>query len=445
MSRIMKLHAIAATTPAPKPNALEEFLEGRLQEALAYRFEPMAFLEALKIDSQNFDYRTPLVLNDMNSGLESLITSDPRFLGHTVKMIRTLNGALGFYPSFVGPRLLQRTFDTGSASAAIAWLEKVLLTQVADGKYITALWNVPVGAEVQLTPNVRLVPFDSLPDSGQKTAIKNNQFQTGIISTPFIWTPPSSALVVPYQVTPFLCNSEEITASDGDYSVMRQSVADITLLLTLIGPRGAIQTAHWFNFDDPDLESALLGQSRGSQLMEILPKLTVKNPPILNAEEATEIIRRFNALAPHAKEKIKIATDRLRRALLRHQPADSAVEVSIALEILCGDNQTSEMTHKVKVRAVRLLGGSPSVRERNRTILTKTYDIRSKLVHQGIHDTRSIAVSGMPMEVDAVISEACQLCAELIKTVIRRGAFPQWLHFDINDHESMLIDLANSN
>lgn len=436
----MKSPSIAATTPTPKRDALEEFLEEKLQQASTYRFAPMGLLDLLKIDPQNFHSQAPFVLHDMSSGLEELITSDPRFLGRTIKMVRTLNGAYGFYPSFLGPRLLQRTFDTGSASEAITWLEKVLSMQVADGKFITALWNVPVASEVQLTPDVRLVPFDSLPNSGQKTSIQNSQFQTGIISTPLVWQPPSSALVAPYQVAKFLCDQEEKPAEDGEFSLLQESVADITLLLTLIGPRVAIQVAHWFNFDDPDLELALLGQSRGSQMMEILPKLTEQNPSVLDAEEAIEIIRRFNALTPSAKEKIKIATDRLRRALLRHQPADRAVEVSIALEILCGDAQTSEMTHKVKVRAVRLLGGNPSVRERNRTIVTKTYDVRSKLVHQGSHDTKPISILGVSMEVDAVISEACHLCAELIKTVIRRGAFPDWLHFDINDHGSTLIE-----
>ena len=436
----MESHLIAATMPTPKRDALKEFLEEKLQNASAYHFAPMGLLDVLRIDPQKLRSQAPFVLHDMSSGLEELITSDPRFLGRTVKMVRTLNGRSGFYPSFVGPRLLQRTIDTGSASAGISWLQKVLSTQVADGKFITALWNVPVNEEVQLAPDVRLVPFDSLPNSGQKTAIENSQFQTGIISTALAWQPPSSALVVPYQVAPFLSDQEEDPAIDVKFSDLHESVADVTLLLTLIGPRVAIQVAHWFNFDDPDLELALLGQSRGSQMMEILPKLTGQDPPALNAEEAMEIIRRFNALAPSAKEKIKIATDRLKRALLRHQPADRAVEVSIALEILCGDKQTSEMTHKVKVRAVRLLGGSPGVRERNRSILTKTYDVRSKLVHQGSHDTKPISVLGVSMEVDAVISEACRLCAELIKTVIRRGAFPDWLHFDINDHGSTLLD-----
>ncbi len=436
----MKSNSIAAATPTTSRDALHEFLEEKLKLASEHRFAPMGLLDAMKTDPLIFYSQVPLVLNDMSSGIEELITSDPRFLGDTVKIIRTLNGGCGFYPHFLGPKLLQRTLDTGSASAAIAWLNKVLSTQVAGGKFITALWNVPVPSEVQLTPNVSLVPFDSLSHSKQKTDINNRYFHQESILTPLAWQPPSSALVAPYQVGKFLCDLEEKPAEYGEYSLLHESVADITLLLTLIGPRVAIQVGHWFNFDDPDLEFALLGQSRSSQMMEILPKPTEQNCSLLNAEEAIEIISRFNALTSSAKEKIKIATDRLRRALLRHQPADTAVEVSIALEILCGDTQTSEMTHKVKVRAVRLLGGNPSVRERNRTILTKTYDVRSKLVHQGSHDTKPISVLGMSMEVDAVISEACQLCAELIKTVIRRGAFPDWLHFDINDYGSTSLE-----
>lgn len=436
----MTSHSIPASAHTAERDALAEFLEEKLHKALEYRFAPMGLLDALKIEPQKFHSKAPLILHDMSSGLEELITSDPRFFGRTVKMIRTLNGASGFYPSFVGPKLLHRTFDTCSASAAISWLQKVLSTQVADGKFITALWNVPVESEVQLTPDLRLVPFDSLPPSGQKTAIENSQFQTEFISTPLVWQPPTSALVAPHQVDNFVWDPEEMHQEDYRFFALHESVADITLLLTLIGPRVAIQVAHWFNFDDPDLELALLGQSRGSQMPEILPKLAGQILPVLNAAEAIEIISRFHDLSPSAKEKIKIATDRLRRALLRHQPSDGAVEVSIALEILCGDQQTTEMTHKVKVRAVRLLGGHPIVRDRNRTILTKTYDIRSKLVHQGSHHTKPVPVSGVSMPVDAVISEACHLCAELIKTIIRRGAFPEWSHFDINDHGSTLLE-----
>lgn len=407
------------TTSIPNRDLLREFLEGKLQEASSSQFTKMGYIP--ETNSQT--------LNNMRSELESLITSDPRFFGSTVKMVRTHNSCSGFYPKHMYSALLQRTFDTSSADAAIEWLEKVLTTKVADGKFITALWGVPVRDKVELTPEISLIPFDLLPSSEQKTTIENTQM--GIIPSPLDWTLPSSALVVSHQIAPFLCDPEE-PVDNSKFSDLQESVREIILLLTLIGPRAAIQIAHWFNFDDSDLELALVGKSRNSQQMEIIPNFTVENS-FLDTEEAIEIIRKFMRLESITKDKIKIATDRLKRALLRHEPSDGAVEVSIALEILCGDKQTSEMTHKVKVRAVRLLGGDSNERNYNRTILTKTYDIRSKLVHQGHPATGSISVLGKNLHVNELIAAACRLCAELIKTIIRREKFPDWLHFDIND------------
>jgi hypothetical protein len=435
----MKSNSVATTTPPVNGDTLEEFLKDKLKRASEDQIPPMSVLDLLKIDPQAFHSPAPLIWHDMSKGLEDLIAADTRFLGSAARMVNTLNGASGFYPRFVGVRLLKRMVATGSASAAIAWLQKVLSTQSADGEYITALWNVPVTAEVEVTPRVRLVPFDLLPNSAQKAAIENSQFGEEIITTSLSWQPPSSALVMPVEILNFLVDGES-EPDYGEYQSLHDSAAEITWLLTLVGPRVPIQVAHWFNYKDQDLEFALSGGGRGMPAMEILPRLAAQSPPILNAEEAVEIIWKFRTLALGAKAKIKVATDRLRRALLRHNSADRAVEVSIALEIMCGDTQTNEMTHKVKTRVVRLLGGDASLRERNRVILTKTYEVRSKLVHQGSQDTKPISVQGTPTEVDAVVTEACHLCAELIKKVIRHGAFPDWLRFDINDHGSGLLD-----
>ncbi len=79
----MKSHSLATTTLVPKRNALEAFLDDKLKQASAYRFPPMGLLDVLKIDPQNIHSQAPFVLHDMSSGLEGLITSDPRLLGNT--------------------------------------------------------------------------------------------------------------------------------------------------------------------------------------------------------------------------------------------------------------------------------------------------------------------------------------------------------------------------
>lgn len=102
--------------------------------------------------------------------ITELIVKDDRFLGHEVRMIRKLNGASGFYPKWVAAPLIRRTLKYGSGARAIQWLQEVLAIDIAQGTYVSALWNVPVDGEVQLTKDVTLIPFDSLPENAHKAS-----------------------------------------------------------------------------------------------------------------------------------------------------------------------------------------------------------------------------------------------------------------------------------
>ena len=249
--------------------------------------------------------------------------------------------------------------------------------------------------------------------------------------------PPTSALVVQYRVEPYLRNPDEPSQLDQNFIDLHTLVSEITLVLTLIGPRVPLHVANWFNFDDPDLECAQLGRSRGTQIVEILPRMSFAAAPVLDAAEAQRTIAQFQGLQPLAKKKVITATSRLKHGLSRHHAGDQAVELSIALETLVGDAANAEMTHKVSVRAVRMLGGPPDVRARNLAILKRTYDVRSKVVHQGEQASGTVTVASEKMTVDALMTEAACLCAELIKVVIKRGSVPSWGHFDINESASM--------
>jgi hypothetical protein len=52
--------------------------------------------------------------------------------------------------------------------------------------------------------------------------------------------------------------------------------------------------------------------------------------------------------------------------------------------MLVGDKTNNEMTHKVKVRTVRMIGGNLEERRRNAAIVNKAYSVRSKMVHTGV-------------------------------------------------------------
>nr|WP_164704862.1 HEPN domain-containing protein [Cupriavidus necator] len=121
------------------------------------------------------------------------------------------------------------------------------------------------------------------------------------------------------------------------------------------------------------------------------------------------------------------------QTLSRHRLGDAAVELSVALEALLGDNQTSEMTHKVMVRAVRLLGGDVGQRKRNFAMFKKAYGIRSGLVHRGEEPKEEVKIGEEKMSAHSLIAVVSSGCADLICRIIASGNIPDWTEFDYTE------------
>lgn len=204
--------------------------------------------------------------------------------------------------------------------------------------------------------------------------------------------------------------------------------------MTVVGPRVPISAAQWFNFDDPDLDLAsILSGTRRSQLLEILPNLP-GDYPILDPTEAQHIVQGYLALQGDTQHKVRVALQRLNQAQRRRNVGDRALELSTAFETLLGDDATTEMTHKIKVRSARLVGGPDDVRKKNAAIINKAYEIRSKLVHTGHVDPAKFKiVCGQRMSASDIIDHAVTVCVDLIKIIIRRGSIPNWSIFDITE------------
>lgn len=372
-----------------------------------------------------------LAIHKYSDAITKLIAKDDRFPGNEVRMIRSLGGAIGFYPNMVAAPLIRRALKYESSAYAIQWLEAVLATKKAQGSYVTTLWNVPVESEIQLTENVKLVPFNALPDSSHKTSVQNPGSE-GLIVSALDWEIPSSALIRCFEVSPVVIDPGQKLESD--YYRIQEETADIILALTVVGPRPPVLAAAWHAFDDPDLNDAAIS-GRHSWMMEILPAFSQKPYPLLDPQVAAKVVEQILNLNSKDKPRVVTAIKRLQRALIRHEVGDRAVELSIALEVLLSDKDNSEMTHKVSVRGVRFIGGTSEERTRNLVILKKAYEIRSKLVHQGIQEVGDISMGkGLPkLPAVALINEACELCAKLIRKVLACGEIPDWPTFDILD------------
>jgi len=395
----------------------------------------LSLLEALDSPNSEISAKVTSQIHDWGKKLQVLLVKDDRFPGNSVRIVRGDGGGSGFYPNFVGVSLVRIALQTGSPEAAIAWLQKVLATTTATGKTIHALWGVPVEQEIQLTPQVKIVPIDELPDSVQKRRItEGSYYQNMSLVMPMLnYEQPQSALMIDRQIKPFIYDPDvQQNFNKDEYLQTNELLLDVTLALTVVGPRVPISAAQWFTFDDPDLEKAGISSGiRRSQMLEILPNQS-SDYPVLDPVEASQIVQAYLALHIETRDKVRVALQRLNQAQRRRNIGDRAVELSIAFETLLGDNANTEMTHKIKVRSVRLIGGTDKVRKKNAAIINKAYDIRSKLVHKGaVKTAKSVTIDGQPMSPESIIDHAILLCADLTKIIIRRGSIPNWADFDI--------------
>lgn len=415
---------------------LEELVAAYQQlSAMKITTGELSLLEALDSPNSEISVKVASQIHDWGKKLQMLLVKDDRFPSNSVRIVRGDGGGSGFYPNFVGVSLVRIALQTGSPEAAIAWLQKVLATTTATGKTIHALWGVPVDREIQLTPHVKIVPINELPDSFQKKRITGDScfFNNSLVMPRLDYEQPQSALMVDRKIEPFIYDpAVEQNFNNDEYLQTNELLLDVTLALTVVGPRVPISAAQWFTFDDPDLEKAGISSGvRRSQMLEILPNQS-SDYPVLDPVEASQIVQAYLALHIETRDKVRVALQRLNQAQRRHNIGDRAVELSIAFETLLGDNANTEMTHKIKVRSARLIGGTDDVRKKNAAIINKAYDIRSNLVHKGRVDAAKVEnVCSQKMSAAEIIDHAITMCADLTKIIIRRGSIPDWACFDI--------------
>lgn len=239
--------------------------------------------------------------------------------------------------------------------------------------------------------------------------------------------PPQSALVAHIRIEPFLERADDSEAKAargklvGDISKQMDLITDA---LTIMGPRAPIALETSYVYDDPDFDEIIKG--RTVAMSDIVPSLKIYQFPPLNEAEAQAVVKSFSELSVDDRNIMHIAMDRLGKAQIRQDDGDSAIELSIALESLLGDEDPHEMTHKIAVRAACLIGGSSEVRLQTYRVTKRIYDIRSKMVHRGCL-TEKVKKSAPD-----VISSATRLCVDVCKKILQEKAIPDWLAFDLS-------------
>jgi hypothetical protein len=348
-------------------------------------------------------------------------------------LINLDNGQSGFYPDLVATRMVAKTRASGSALVAVEWLEKILSTKKASGICVMALQGISVNTSVNLYPQIDLMPVSQLPDSSQKNNFLKLQIPSASpwpIPNPALFDAPKSALVYRKVIDPFMVDSLHEEPPQGPNLREYHLLDKVRLALTCVGPCAPMQIAYWFQFEDKDLEEALLGPASLHRHHEILP-LHLKEYGVFDPEMAKVITRSFLQLREgKLKNRIHVALERLHQSMLRHDAGDMAMDTSIALEALLADG-SGENTFKVALRAALLLGGDVDQRLQNRATVAGAYVLRSAVVHNGKSgNTVKLAKFGEKDSLD-VAANAITICAAVIRHLLETGDAPDWYTIEL--------------
>lgn len=417
------------TQARPNTSTLKDALERLAQraETEVVKHLDIPLIEALQDSSLRSSPDVTLAVHQLGRELAGLMENDESLAPMSTMFFDSGGSRGSIHPQFTATALLIYAIQNG-CDAALSWLNSALVLEQGSGIIALAIWGPRVQQAIELTPQITLCPIDDLPESYAKVRL-NEAPMNSSLATAFDYAAPSCALVHRHTVEPLFSNHDENWTAI-EFQKAQEKLYKIAPLLGLVGPQLSIPGISWFNFDNPALECLKFGSTLTSTRLEVLPTHIPDVLPI-DPKQASSLTNAYLSLQPAVAERIDVALDRLSLALRRRDAADKAVELSIALESLLSDMQPNEVTHKVKVRATRLLAGDEATRTFNFGIIGRTYEIRSTLVHTGKRDSKNKNVAGTSMTPIEITEHCARLCAEIVVTIMSRKEFPVWSIFDI--------------
>jgi hypothetical protein len=367
-------------------------------------------------------FRETVLRHDCAKPIEAVLLSESEFA--RPRMVSTLTGRMGFGARFVAPMLLEQAQIRGSAEAAVAWLEKVLATRSARGIAVYTLWGFKATDRTRLANDVDLVPFDALPPSRQRAALSEPTFLGTHQRGPgYSFSPPTSALVSSVSIDPYL--------ADADVEMPVESRADLRDRFEAIrhclaiSRRGVVMPGpSWFQYEDPDLEAALLGSGTSFGHQEVVP-LLVTDEGTVDLQDAAGIVARFLALPDGVRDRARTAMERVHLAFIRSKPADKALELAIALETLLVESP-GENTFKIALRSALLTSPDPQTRSTNRAMIEAAYRLRSALMHSGKAPSECRVRGQSQRPATEVAANATDIAVNVVRRILTDGGLPDW-------------------
>lgn len=316
---------------------------------------------------------------------------------------------------------------------ALKSLNDYIKSSYAPALAVLAVSGIIPREKIQISDDIELIPFDSLPPSHIKEELYPKILQQGLyFISPSVnsYNPPKAALVKRIKLSP------KSYKKDKDHTLPREDLSDLfnaCLFLTLFSDSTPVPYTSWIELEEQvpckeilDNEVSFpsyIDLSREDR--EIIPYHWDKLKPLYEM---------FMTLSQKDKDHLKIPIQRLNQARRRLSCVDKAIDQGIAMEALfLNDKSGSEqISFLLRLRASLWLGSDIEEREKLLHFFSAAYTCRSKAVHNG-KLAQEIRVSHRGnIHINDLLQESDQLCVDAIKKIINYGGFPDWNKLVLN-------------
>jgi hypothetical protein len=308
--------------------------------------------------------------------------------------------------------LIQRGAHLGSATA-VADLAHYLEVSEIPCVLTLVLSGITVEEPCDLGGGVRLLPWSAVPDSRSKTMVERQALGGLSLRMP-------TAAIVQEETHPKRHLTQEEYQHSGIQLVPLEDAAlqDALLCVGMIGPTAPYALATF-------LAAPLwVPVTTGGIAMPFPEGWPVqKQWSKTQCSEARALHLAFLKLNKTPRDLLRLAMQRLNRAMRRHLPVDAAIDLGIALEALFlsdMDEERGEPTFRLRLRAARYLGSTAEERETVYDLVGDLYSARSSAVHTG---RVSDQIRGRP--IGDALAEGYSVAAGAVRRMVVEGV-PDW-------------------
>jgi hypothetical protein len=290
----------------------------------------------------------------------------------------------------------------------------------SSGIYYFAAWGAKIDSKIVLTDTLKLVPWSEVPECRQKIDLSPST-HVGIRED--VWYEPNFALevAIPRMVEVYRrhggVNFPKLETAANAFKI----VADTLRVMMLSGETPMWLIGAWPLPNSQKIRAMSGGSSLSTfQSSPFISRIAV-DPSPLDVQILQDLLKKWSAASEETREALRVSIDRGCSAALSVDESAAALDQGISFETILmhgQNNNTSEITYRISVRAAKLIGGSPEYQYRVFKLVKGLYRLRSKIAHGGKHDFSQAERNDL--------DDGRKLYVQVVRKILEVGRFPEW-------------------